>query len=480
MKVTLTWGLPLLLMAGCANQPTELRQDPQPARFHTIYIDGYGSLLDPKTKKPVATTSDPKTIQAEEALYANAILADFKKHKSVDKDLKLVLFIHGGLNEFEAATRRASKYTDLMMKDHLYPVFIGWDSGFMTNYWDHLVKIRKGLNRPILGPISAPFVLLEDVGRSIVRIPSSMFKEVTDPLVVTKSVQTQAEIDYQARANLLSAEGFSVINRAPYVGVGSDYYTVWNPIKVLAAPFVDGFGTGSWEGMLRRTDLVLTKSSAFEGDMVGEAGTIKLDAPRYADTAVTTFLRSYENDPSLKGSEVDLIGHSMGAIVAVNVLARHSDLNIRNLVFMGAAAKIKDLENVVSPWLQTHPQAQFWNLSLDPYREIGENTFYDFAPRGSLLNWIDFTFGEVNSYKDRTAGSWWNITRLAEDIFPLQNGTVSLRARVHLTRFPIGNECQWPQKHGEFDDYYFWKMDFWQAQPKHFSGKECSPLFAPS
>ncbi|MHC8326249.1 alpha/beta hydrolase family protein [Pseudomonas sp. LB1P83] len=478
MKVALLIGCTLLMIAGCASQQTARAPDPQSAKFHTIYIDGYGNLLDPRTGEPIATSSDPKAIHDEEALYANAILTDFKKHKSENPKLKLVLFIHGGLNEFEAATRRATQYTALMMKDDLYPVFIGWDSGFMTNYWDHLVKIRKGLNRPILGPISAPFVLLEDVGRSIVRIPSSMFKEVTDPLVVTKSVHTEAEVDYQARAKLLKAEGFAVINRPPYVGVGSDYYTVWNPIKVLAAPFVDGFGTGSWDGMLRRTDLVLSKSSAFEGDMAGEADSIKLDAPRYADTAVTTFLKRYEADPSLKGSEIDLIGHSMGAIVAVNVLARHGDLNIRNLVFMGAAAKIKDLENVVSPWLQVHKSAQFWNLSLDPYREIGENTFYDFAPRGSLLNWIDFTFGEVNSYKDRTAGSWWNITRLAEDVFPLQNGTVSLRARVHLTRFPIGEKCQWPQKHGEFDDYFFWKEAFWQAQPKRFVGEECSALFA--
>ncbi|MGF6109098.1 hypothetical protein [Pseudomonas frederiksbergensis] len=477
MKVML-WGCTLLIIAGCANRQTEPESDPHLARLHTIYIDGSGNLLDPKTKKPVSTSSDPQTIHDEEARYANAILTDFKRFKGSNKNRKMVLFIHGGLNEFEVATKRATKYTDLMLDDDLYPVFIGWDSGFLTNYWDHLVKIRKGLNRPILGPISAPFVLVEDIGRSIVRIPSSMFKEVTDPLVVTKSVKTQAEFDYQARANLLKTEGFAIVNRPPYVGVGSDYYTVWNPIKVLAAPFVDGFGTGSWDGMLRRTDLVLTKNSAFEGDMVGEADSIKLDAPRYADTAVTTFLKSYEADSSLKGSELDLIGHSMGAIVAVNVLARHGDLNIRNLVFMGAAAKIKDLENVVSPWLQTHQQAQFWNLSLDPYREIGENTFYDFAPRGSLLNWIDFTFGEVNSYKDRTAGSWWNITRLAEDVFPLQNGTTSLRTRVHLTRFPIGSKCQWPQKHGEFDDYLFWKKDFWQAQPKLFSGNECSPLFA--
>lgn len=69
---------------------------------------------------------------------------------------------------------------------------------------------------------------------------------------------------------------------------------------------------------------------------------------------------------------MELIGHSMGTIVAVNILARHAELRIDNLVFMGAAARIKEVENAVAPWLQRNPNSQFWNLSLDPYREMGE------------------------------------------------------------------------------------------------------------
>jgi hypothetical protein len=102
--------------------------------------------------------------------------------------------------------------------------------------------------------------------------------------------------------------------------------------------------------------------------------------------------------------------------------------------------------------------SRFYNLSLDPYREIGENEFYDFVPRGSLLHWIDNIFGQVNSFKDRSAGGWWNIVRTAEDVFP-----EPVRTRVWLTRFPIGGPEMGPQEHGGFDAYCFWRPSYWQA-----------------
>lgn len=56
--------------------------------------------------------------------------------------------------------------------------------------------------------------------------------------------------------------------------------------------------------------------------------------------------------------------------------------------------------------MATHPHSRFFNLSLDPYNEIAERTYYDFISRGSLLMWIDDTFGTVNSFRDRTFGKW--------------------------------------------------------------------------
>ena len=224
--------------------------------------------------------------------------------------------------------------------------------------------------------------------------------------------------------------------------------------------------------MLRRTDLVLSKPVAYEGRLPqqdlppapptppGVAPPVQKEAKELVDTAATRFLKEWINDGSLGDVPIDLIGHSMGAIVANNILARHPALNFDNVVFMDAAARIKDIENGVVPWMRRPDRAgaRFYNLSLDPYREISENEFYDFVPRGSLLHWIDNIFGEVNTFKDRTAGGWWNIVRTAEDVFP-----ESVRRRVYLTRFPIGASDKGPQEHGDFDSYCFWRPDYWTA-----------------
>jgi pimeloyl-ACP methyl ester carboxylesterase len=47
---------------------------------------------------------------------------------------------------------------------------------------------------------------------------------------------------------------------------------------------------------------------------------------------------------------VDVIGHSMGAIVANEALRNFPDLRIRNLVYMAAACSIRDFLAVGSPW----------------------------------------------------------------------------------------------------------------------------------
>lgn len=459
------WILLALCLAGCTalNRSGETgdAESEFKARHYAIYIDRFGNI---KQREEV-TPGDPKEALAKQAdrerRYVDEIIGNFIAKRKINPNLKFTLFVHGGLNTFDNAWGRANLFSQTMLDEGRYPVFVGWNSGPFTNYFDHLFRIRKGERRPVLGPLSMPFVLIEDAFRSIAHIPEAWYMSVTGPVTVMKRVNADAEEEFQRRMDRLQKRNFNVISKPPFVGVGATYVTILNPAKLVTAPFVDGLGAGSWDSMLRRTDLVLSKALAFEGE-------ISEDTPdNFADTAVTTLLKRIETlatDPAHVGEQavhIDLIGHSMGSIVINNILARHPALKVDNVVFMGAAARIKDVENGVVPWLRRENNgARFFNLSLDPYRELGENTYYDFFPRGSLLHWIDNIFGEVNSFKDRTAGGWWNIIRTAEDVFP-----ESVRSRVYLTRFPIGGEEQGPQTHGEFDDYYFWRESYWRAEP---------------
>lgn len=455
-----------MYLTGCSSLQKSADEQGPDTRLHTLYIDKDGNLLDPMSGQLVSNSDDYEVVDKAEKQYTKNIIENFEALQKDNPSLRLTLFIHGGLNAFKGATRRSQTFTAAMLADGQYPVFICWDSGPFTNYFDHLFRIRKGLSAPIGGAVSSPIVLLEDTTRSLSRFPAAVYKEINDPLTVSKTIKTGDEYDYEKRSAALQKLGFSISNKGPYVGVGSSYWTVMNPVKLVTAPFVDGLGSGSWQSMLRRADLVLTKKQAYEGE-IPAAKSKQLDEPeeqsRYADTAATKFLTRWTKRTTLQSVKVNLIGHSMGAIVATDILVRHPTLNIDNLVFMGAAARVKDVENVVVPWMQSpaHERARFFNLSLDPYREISENVYYDFLPRGSLLNWIDNIFGSVNSYKDRTAGSWWNIVRTAEDIFPAPANSPQLRNRVQLTRFSIGNGDTGPQTHGDFGKYCFWRSGFW-------------------
>jgi pimeloyl-ACP methyl ester carboxylesterase len=458
------WTLLLVGLTGCASlvpPAADVPGQPRP-QLHTLYIDEQGQLLDPQTRARIApaATAPSTALQAEEGAYVQAIIDHFQALRKDRPDLELTLHLHGGLNTFSSATSRSQRFAADMLAEGQYPVFIGWNSGPFTNYFDHLFRIRKGERRPVLAPLTAPLVLAEDLARSVVRIPTALYKEVRDPLAVSLLVTTEEEEDYNERRVKLEAAGLRVWSEPPFRGVGSSYWSAPNPLKLITAPLVDGLGSGAWDSMLRRTDLVLSKTSAFE-----DAAPPEGDA--YADTAATTFLKRWTQDLSHRDVKVNLIGHSMGAIVVNNILARHPQLRVDNLVYMGGAARIKDVEAIVVPWLASpaHAGARFYNLSLDPYNEMAERTAGDFLPRGSLLNWIDGIFGEVNSFKDRTVGGWWNITRTAADVFRLQPiGPIGPTGsgRVVLKRFAIG-EGQGPQRHGEFGDHCFWQRRFWDS-----------------
>lgn len=425
---------------------------------HMLYIDAHGRLHSPLTHNVVTN----------EAGYVEHMLLKASQSKSI------TIFIHGGLNRWKTAIARPRELARCIMEDGTYPIFIGWSSNPVGNYWDHLIRLRRGKSQPLwLGLPSAPFVLLEDIARSIVRTLPALYKEVNDPLDIermrSRPELTGAMLDADRQQLQRLVEGAK--SKIPGVtlltsgeGVPESYMTAVNPAKLISAPLVDGIGTGIWASLLRRTDFVLDRSEDYETN-----APIDPADPQHADTAATYLLkRLTEQQAQQKGPDtINLIGHSMGTFVATNILARHPDLEFSNIVFLAAAAPLKSLESVVAPWLAKHNESHFYNLTLDPDLEISDRVFYDFAPRGSLLNWIDGIFASVNSFKDRSAGSWSNISQAADEIFAagceiknVKKNAICVKERVHLTRFGVGND-RGPQKHGEFDEYFFWRPEFW-------------------
>lgn len=432
---------------------------------HLIYINYDGNLLHPQGQKSIART--------DEQAYISHILENFNK-LSQEKPLKLVIFIHGGLNALKGANERPNEFRDRMLDEGYYPLFIGWNSGPWTNYSDHLFKVRKGDVVPAKAIISSPLYFLEDVTRSVLKAPSAYSREIRKRSSLKKLQSDEIQQAYPYLVESLAESGFNMYNAQilPFLPPPDPLFPFKLLSKTITAPAVNGLGKGAWNSMLRRTDLIFTRPYS-EADLLKEKLAVaqaqanqRIHMPAQAfDTAAAKFFKTWieEQNPNV---EVIVIGHSMGTLVANQIISRYPDLNIKHLVYMGAAAPMRDIENIVSPWLLDDSQRNFYSLSLDPANEISETVAHDLAPRGSLLNWIDNTFADIHSVKDRTSGSWGNMLMLADDVFLSSS---DLRQRVHLTKFHVQNPKYkdidfGPQKHSEFNHYAFWREEYWTGQ----------------
>lgn len=403
---------------------------------HFIFIDKNGMMRDENNKKVINFQTKIDNIYKK-----------FNKLKACNKNLSISIYIHGGLNSFNGTVERVKNTYKRLLNKEQYPIFISWESGGLTNYKDHLFLLRNGEEVPLKAIVSSPFVIMEDSLRAISRVPASSYNILTGQNSLVVKYLTNQERDANTSETFIDKHTGITIhkNRKRHASSGHtfiDFASIINPIKFISAPVIDALGKGAWRSMLRRTDLILDSNKANEGQ-----------ALESVKTAASYFLEKLVNEHN--STKKILIGHSMGTIVANNILFKYPSINFEKIVYMAPACKLKDLRKAIVPWLLKDKNRVFYNLSLNPYRDINENTYYDFTPRGSLLIWIDEFLEDVNSFEDRTAGYWFNIIRSAQAIFPKD-----VHKQVHLTKFGIRDET--PQRHGEFDDYNFWTKEFWE------------------
>lgn len=460
--------VPPLVLSGCAATQRSQAGDPLPTaandvkvELYQIYIGSQGELLDPYTRKQV----DDERGYLDE-IFKNIARVNREQQAQGRGQTTLTIFIHGGLNTFDNATDRVNRVHARMLDEGKYPLFISWDSGFPGNYRDHLFVVRRGIHRPKVGTLTSPIVFMEDLARSVVHIPYALYNVFFGQRSMYHFYTTAEERAAEnSRATLDRERNFHLHPLAPdrnNLGHSAVKEGLWlNPVKIATAPLIDGLGKGAWNSMLRRTDLVLHRARDFYGRPIEEVERAQVPKDpcarmHVASTAAAEFFRRWE-DGCEQGVDIPaiLVAHSMGAIIANNILAKYPKIHYNHIVYMAAAAPLKDVETVVAPYLQAHEQTRFYNLSLHPDREVNEAHYYDVIPRGSLLVWIDDTLADINSFQDRTTGTWHNIMRSANQVFKDEH----VRRRVHLTRFGVRDGS--PQNHGDFGKCPFWREGFW-------------------
>ncbi len=425
-----------------------------PPKKHVIAIDKKGFPVNPESQ----------TVFNDE---------DYQKHinnvLTTSKD-KIIIYIHGGLNTPNSTNKRVVELSKSMLNQKYHPIFINWRSGFFTTYGDHLLNQRQGENWPKAGLVTFPFILVSDLARGVSRIPMNWWHQIGSYIkgVSFNACSTHSPNERNAvklNCKYISTHQFGEITkitdqydtRSVYRKAGD---TVLGGVELLSglvtAPLFDAAGTGSWDVMKQRTEVMFSKEKPY-----GATGYDDINS--YTNTrigALSTFLKSLKN---VKNKEIILIGHSMGTIVANKILIQHPNINFSRIIYMAAACSIKDFQTSVIPYLKGHKNTQFYNYTLHPVAENLESHGSGFGGTGSLLNQIDNFYENPVFENQRTLGKWINVMN-GINFLNVDN----VQSQMFLRTMKL--DKAYPTTHGAFDDPNFLVPDkeFWT---EHF-GKQ--------
>ncbi|HTY87279.1 MAG TPA: hypothetical protein VMB80_07430 [Candidatus Acidoferrum sp.] len=444
---------------------------------HVVLVDHSGRslyLAGPKARKAECTNDFAQHLRD----ITNAIATD-TNCLAPDGTRQILIFVHGGLNSYNQSLQRVNDLTPKIAGAHYYPLFVNWDSGLKSSYFEHLFLVRQGEVEPFWGPITFPLYFVADVGRAATRAPVVWYYQLTSDFTTTMRYESpirfgQSRSNWLARATSNSWPGLRL-------SIGSDdrtwgskcgyfsSYIVTFPCKLATGPFIDAFGKSAWDNMSRRTQTMFRSPAEFERPAISnEVWAARERVGQPADGAVARLMKSLDDlaaaDPS-NHYAITLIGHSMGTIVANEMLRTHPHLCYSNIVYMGAACSVSDFASAVIPCLERETNAHFYNLTLHPIAEAREAqwNYLDLTPRGSLLEWIDNFLANPRTVPERTLGKWDN------DVSTTALIPTNVASRIRIKAFAVGPRSEFPDNpmvHGDFSEEPFWKRDFWTKRAK--------------
>jgi hypothetical protein len=499
LRLTLGAGwlivLGLAVLAGCSSI---LQVPPE----HIVMINGRGNPVDPTgnvgcAEEPAPCdgshfwfTAYPEMTRDRYDAYLSKLFEAMRRDAPmIDGKKRLLIFVHGGLNTQVGTIQRAAALHRTIQAAGYFPVFLNWQSSLFSSYFDHLLYIRKGQDLGVAGVPFAPFYLLADVARSVARAPVvwsfQFWNDIRSIPFFTPPDETDARriADDVKREGIFDlAEGDDKRNIAEMIASGFSWF-VTLPTKLLTAPFIDAFGKSTWEIMLRRTDLLYHTDGDFStaSDVAKRAHTEKGYQHVQADGGFSVFMRRLQEELERNGGadawDITLVGHSMGTIVLNRLIhdfgtSPSGTMPFNRIVYMAAAASVKEYEDSVFPYLAKNPRAQFYHLTLHARAEARDRwepvRYVDLPPRGSLLVWVDEFLANPATPHDRTAGRFTNL------MVALHDTPEELRRRIHIKEFHAGADVRStdPQKHGQFSaPFTFWKPECWE--PKRPSSPAC-------
>lgn len=415
--------------------------------------------------------------------YINDIIENLKKSRK-----KPLIFIHGGLNDYNDSLERVTTTIDTILKDSdYYPIFLIWPSEGLDTYTDSLVNYLQGeWDRSIDKKFAIPFKIATDLFLMPAKLPinyatsyklasnSTFYLEKYNPTfnnllrsfhsLVIFSGKENESIPYIANDPCFNSssitKGIYCMNIEKEHVDGFYYDQLWkrilfSPVKLVTIPISDPLIRRAWDSMYARIRFTFRTHCPADKSGVGSC-------------RAGVFYQFFDklNKYTKNHSDIDnitLVGHSMGTIVAGEIIREFPEIPYENIVFSGAAISIREFKNTVEVTLlrkykETENYSRlirereffrdelllqnksgnvnfaieknddainelkmlrkrikpfvFYNISLHPFTEAREENVLGAVPSGSLLEWIDNLIENPQDGLDRTLGKWTNITPL--------------------------------------------------------------------
>lgn len=351
------------------------------------------------------------SLEQTEECYIERLLNTEKK--------KIIIYIHGGLNHPSQATDKAKDLIDLIkVTDGEYkPIFIHWRSALYSTYTEHLFHDRQGEYWNSGGYLTFPFVLVEDLGRALSRIPMVWLKIANNYYKTiffgkTSGEENAVKLNEEILVNGSQNTNLSNFGELPIlsderglsekISDGVLNYAHMG-LSLITAPLFDVIGTSAWATMKRRTEIMFTKTRP-----LGDAYDAANHSKQRVGIATKLFdrLQKKQRDEDTK---LILVGHSMGAIIANKIISNWSEIKFEKIIYMGAASSIADYRLTILPYMRKTKESVFYNYSLHPIAENTDTYFNGFGGTGSLLTQIDNFYEDPTTENERTLGRWSNV-----------------------------------------------------------------------
>lgn len=390
-------------LAGCAR--AQLTENRLGDNILLTDADGHVDDLDGKLQTNTEiddgtgmrrTGEDLARAQARRMVNAALIWAE----KSNNDKVRIVIFIHGGLNTRDDAIERVNKTAQQIMgwqgEERAFPMFVSWPSDLASCYGQSLLSVRGGRKTSKVYTVpSLPVVAATNVATSVVNMPLNIVNQikVSDWPSLTHS---QPRDGWSGEPSGPDGVAKWDVYRGTFdstFGTQAGAVSAWIltlPFKLTVFALGTDAGRRGWEMMLRRTQTMFRLPEEACDSPGQDMEPPRIGAAKQPSGAFAILLgeiqRQYQLyvDDHRHGKNPDfqiiLVGHSMGTIILNQALTFFPDLPVKDVVYAAAACSVHDAEMSVIPFLQAKRRKARTAFLFDVYDQWKSSLSKGFKP----------------------------------------------------------------------------------------------------